>query len=451
MNVKESAFVLLGLTAALAGCDMGPQQNAGTPPTSQTTPAPVTPTQTATGQTATSTPAAPASTAEGSDAAPDALGLEAGARLASEQNTIDVVQRFEPGLVYISTELQVAAQDPFGMMGGGTQVQRGVGSGFFVNDAGDILTNFHVVAGEGGGGGGASRISIRVMNQDKAVEARVIGYAPQYDLALIRAEGLDPSLIRPIPLGDSDALKVGQKAIAMGAPFGLDFSVSEGIISSTARQIPIGFSAGGEGITQKAIQTDAAINPGNSGGPLLNSAGEVIGINTQILSPAGQASGVGQSAGVGFAIPINAARNLLPRLQAAKGGEVSLPKIGVTVGLVAQGPQGGVAVGLSLLTSQGKQQLGLPDTGLVVGQVQPGTPAAEAGLKGGTRVERFRGGAVSLGGDVIVAADGQPVDALEDLQAALINKKEGDSVTLTVTRGGKEREVKVTLDAAAFE
>ena len=289
------------------------------------------------------------------------------------------------------------------------------------------------------------------MNQEKSVEAKVIGLAPQYDLALIRAEGLDRALIRPIPLGNSDALKVGQKAIAMGAPFGLAFSVSQGIVSSTARQIPIGFSGTGEGITQKAIQTDAAINPGNSGGPLLNSAGEVIGINTQILSPAGQATGVGQSAGVGFAIPINAAKNLLPRLQAADGGVVTLPRIGIVVGLLVQGPQGALPVGLGLLNSQGKQQLKLPDTGLVVGQVQPGTPAARAGLRGGTSEQQFRGGVVSLGGDVITSADGQPVDALEDLQAALINKTEGDTVTLTVMRGGQQREVKVTLDAAAFE
>ncbi len=459
MNVKRTATALLlgSLAVGLAGCDMGSQQTADTQATTQTATtqtAPAQPTSTQpnpeqTGATASAT-APPSTTAESASTAPDALGLEAGARLQSEQNTIEVVQRFEPGLVYISTEQQVTAQDPFGMMGGSTQVQRGVGSGFFVNDAGDILTNFHVVAGEGGQGN-ASRITVRVMNQDKAVEAQVIGYAPQYDLALIRADGLDKSLIRPIPLGDSDALKVGQKAIAMGAPFGLDFSVSEGIVSSISRQIPIGFSSGGEGITQKAIQTDAAINPGNSGGPLLNSAGEVIGINTQILSPAGQSSGVGQSAGVGFAIPINAARNLLPRLQAAKGSEVSLPRIGISVGLVVQGPQGPAPLGLGTLSPQGKQQLGLPDTGLVVGQVQPGTPAAEAGLKGGTRVEQFRGGAISLGGDIITAADGQPVDALEDLQAALIDKKEGDTVNLSVLRGGKTQDVKLTLDASAFQ
>ncbi|UQN06435.1 S1C family serine protease [Deinococcus sp. QL22] len=385
---------------------------------------------------------------------------EAAAKLQNELNTIDIVRRFEPGLVYISTEQDIASSDPFGWMFGGgteeTQVQRGVGSGFFVNAQGDILTNYHVVAGEAGAGA-ADRIRIRVMGRTDTVLARVIGLAPQYDLALIRPEGLDASLIRPIPLGNSDTLQVGQKAVAMGAPFGLDFSVTEGIVSSTARQIPIGFSSGGsgEGITQKAIQTDAAINPGNSGGPLLDSTGRVIGINTQIYSPSG-ASGASQSAGVGFAIPINAAKNLLPRLQAAGGGVVLAPKLtGVTPGLVVQQRTAGgarnVAVGLSMLSSEGKSTLNLPESGLVVGEVAPGTPAYLAGLRGGTETQAFRGGAIQLGGDVIVAAEGLPVDALEDLQAALIDKKQGDSVTLKVVNAGKTREVKVTLDAAAFQ
>ncbi|MBI0446219.1 S1C family serine protease [Deinococcus sp. DB0503] len=397
----------------------------------------------------------PISDAQKSPAATTAptAGTEAGARLQNEQNTIDIVSRYEPGLVYISTEQQVVQQDPLGWMLGGqdeTQVVQGVGSGFFVNEQGDILTNYHVVAGENGQGP-ASSIRVRVMNREQSVPARVIGLAPQYDLALIRAEGLDKSLIRPIPLGDSDTLKAGQKAIAMGAPFGLDFSVTEGIVSSTARQIPIGFSATGEGITQKAIQTDAAINPGNSGGPLLDSSGRVIGINTQILSPAGAATGVGQNAGVGFAIPINAAKNLLPRLQQAKGGIVTAPRLGITVGLVVQGPGQLLPVGLSALTSQGKRELGLPETGLVVGQVEPNTPAAKSGLRGGTRTQTFRGGQIVVGGDVITAADGKPVDGIEDLQAVLIDKQPGDSVTLRVVRGKQTRDVKVTLDNSSFE
>lgn len=394
----------------------------------------------------------PISGEQNSPAATNTVSTEAGVLLQNEQNTIDIVSRYEPGLVYISTEQQVV-QHPLGWMLGGqdeTQVVQGVGSGFFVNEQGDILTNYHVVAGENGQGP-ASTIRVRVMKREQSVPARVIGLAPQYDLALIRAEGLDKSLIRPIPLGDSDTLKVGQKAIAMGAPFGLDFSVTEGIVSSTARQIPIGFSATGEGITQKAIQTDAAINPGNSGGPLLNSSGRVIGINTQILSPVGAATGIGQNAGVGFAIPINAAKNLLPRLQQAKGGIVTAPRLGITVGLVVQGPGQPVPVGLSALTSQGKRELGLPETGLVVGQVEPNTPAAKSGLRGGTRTQTFPGGQIVVGGDVITAADGKPVDGIEDLQAVLIDKKPGDSVTLRVVRGNQARNVKVTLDDSSFE
>ena len=395
-----------------------------------------------------------AQTSPGQAAPATRAQTEAGARLQNERNTMDIVRRYEPGLVFISTEQEVVRQDPMGWMfgqGAQTQVQRGVGSGFFVNEAGDILTNYHVVAGESGAGA-ASRITVRVMGQDVAVPARVIGLAPQYDLALIRAEKLDARFIRPIPLGDSDALGVGQKAIAMGAPFGLDFSVTEGIVSSTARQIPMGFGgAGGVGITQKAIQTDAAINPGNSGGPLLDSGGNVIGINTQIYSPSGAASGTGQSAGVGFAIPINAAKNLLPRLQNAGGDVVLAPQLGVTAGLLIQTGQGEVPVGLSVLSSTGKQDLGLPERGLVLGEVSPGSPAARAGLRGGEKAQAFRGGRIALGGDVIVAADGKPVDGLEDLQAVLINKKQGDTVTVDTMRGGQKRQVTVTLDASSFQ
>ena len=372
---------------------------------------------------------------------------EGAARLQNEANTIDIVKKHEPGLVYISTEQRVQ-QDPFGMMGGAEQRAEGVGSGFFVNAAGDILTNFHVVRG-------ADRIQIRLMGNKQTYAATVIGRAPQYDLALIRPSKLPAGLIKPIPLGDSDRLAVGQKAVAMGAPFGLEFSVTEGIVSATGRRIPIGFSGGAQGITQNAIQTDAAINPGNSGGPLLNSAGQVIGINTQILSPA-STGGSGQNAGVGFAIPINTAKNLLARLQSAGGKAIYAPRIGVTAGLVAiqntpAGPQPVALPGLSALTSSARQQFSLPPRGLLIDKVSPNTPASRAGVVGGVSTREFQGGRITLGGDVVTAVNAQPVDSLEDLQAGLIDRKVGDSVTLTLVRGGKTRQANLTLDAAAFQ
>ncbi len=374
---------------------------------------------------------------------------EASARLQNEANTVDIVKKYEPGLVYISTE-QTVQSDPFSMMmGGGSQQVEGVGSGFFVNAAGDILTNFHVVRD-------ADTISIRLLGNKQTYAATVIGRAPQYDLALIRPRKLPANLVKPIPLGNSDSLAVGQKAVAMGAPFGLDFSVTEGIVSATNRRIPIGFSSAGgqQGITQNAIQTDAAINPGNSGGPLLNSAGQVIGINTQILSPA-SSGGEGQNAGVGFAIPINTAKNLLTRLQNAGGKEVRAPIIGVTPGLLAirntqAGPQP-FPLGLSALSGEARQELKLPARGLVIARVSPNTPAARAGVVGGTSTRTFQGGQIALGGDVVTAVNGQSVDSLEDLQAGLIDRRVGDSVTLTLVRGGKSRQVKLTLDQAAFQ
>ncbi len=238
------------------------------------------------------------------------------------------------------------------------------------------MTNNHVVEG-------ASEITIRLHGSKQTYKAKVIARAPDYDLALLRAEGVAPSSIKPLPLplGDSDKLDVGLKAIAMGAPFNLDFSVSEGIISSLERQVPVGSRE----VVQPVIQTDAAINPGNSGGPLLSSAGEVIGVNTQILT-----GGAGQSAGVGFAIPINTVKRLLPQLQAGQGGVVSPPSLGV------------VFTDLGSLPPEQLRAAGLPTSGALIQKVYPGSPAAAAG---GTARRQQRRADAALG-----AGDFRPFD-----------------------------------------
>lgn len=374
------------------------------------------------------------------------------ARTESETNTVNVVKQRQGGLVYISVtekadssgspeaqlRKRMQEQMPFGFpFGDGSedgsgetpQPQTGTGSGFFVSAAGDIITNNHVVDG-------ASEITIRVHGDKTEYRAKVIARAPDFDLALIRPEGLPKNLIQPIPLGDSSTLDVGLKAVAMGAPFGLDFSVSEGIISSLERTAPVG----AQGIYQSLIQTDAAINPGNSGGPLLNSSGEVIGVNTQILT-----GGAGQSAGVGFAIPVNTVKKLLPQLQAGNGGVVQPPRMGIQF------------TDVSGLTDAQRKTAGLPESGALVQEVVPGSPAAnarlQAGSNGGIRLTNPATGqttTVSTDGDLITAIDGQPITDDNSLQSAILGKSMGDSVKLTVVRGGQTREVTVNLGDVAF-
>ncbi|MXV20341.1 S1C family serine protease [Deinococcus xianganensis] len=354
------------------------------------------------------------------------------ARTESEANTVQVVRERRDGLVYISVterdsssaqaqlRQRLQQQLPFGFGDGGGQEQTGTGSGFFVTGSGDIITNNHVVEG-------ASEITVRLHGSKKTYKAKVVARAPDFDLALIRAEGVPASEIKALPLGDSSQLDVGLKAIAMGAPFGLDFSVSEGIISSLERQVPVGT----KGVNQNVIQTDAAINPGNSGGPLLNSAGQVIGVNTQILT-----GGIGQSAGVGFAIPVNTVKKLLPELQAGKGTVIQTPSLGVGISDVAS------------LSAAARKQAKLPEQGVLIGRVYQGSPAAAAGLKGSRTVtDESTGQRTTLPGDVITAVDGQPLAGVEELPQQIISRRIGETVTLTVIRDGQTRDVKVTLKA----
>ncbi len=354
------------------------------------------------------------------------------ARTENERNTVQVVQQAQSGVVYVSTESRGGAAssadaDPFAgtpfqnMPGLPRQLQqgpqRGTGSGFFIDAQGDILTNNHVVQG-------ADTIKIRLFGSKTTYTAKVIGRAPDYDLALIRAQGVPANLIKPLALGDSSQLAVGLKAVAMGAPFDLDFSVTEGIISALNRKIEVG----AKNVPQPVIQTDAAINPGNSGGPLLDSNGQVIGVNTQILT-----GGAEQNAGVGFAIPVNTVKALLPRLR--EGGQVKTPTLGIQF------------TDLSVLDAATAKKLRLPTQGALVSQVLPGSPAQKAGLKGGTNQQTVDGAPFVTGGDIITAVGGQRITEASDLQEAVLDHVIGDSVTLTVQRDGKARTLTVKLFA----
>lgn len=346
------------------------------------------------------------------------------ALLENENNTITITEDNQNSVLFVSTITKPQANstdgstDPLGIFGGnGTspglpgdlqaEPQQGSGSGFFVSDKGDILTNYHVVEG-------ADSITIKVHSDKKEYKAKVIGTAPDYDLALIRVEGFPANQIKAMKLGDSDLLKTGRKVLAMGSPFGLDFTVTEGIVSATNREIPTGM----RGVPQNAIQTDAAINPGNSGGPLLNSNGEVIGINTQIFAPSGRFGGA-QNAGVGFAIPINVAKNILAQLQ--KGGEVHSPTLGIQTADLAN------------IAPKARKQLGnnLPEEGIYVRAVAPKSPAEKAGLKAG---------------DVLVGIGNTKITAVDDLRKTLFANKFGDTFQLKITREGKEQTLSVTLE-----
>ncbi|WP_457628315.1 S1C family serine protease [Oceanithermus sp.] len=354
--------------------------------------------------------------------------------LENERNTIGIVEAYGDGVVYVSVASApkvVQPQLPPGFeqfapfFGPYLEPPRqGTGSGFVIDKEGYILTNFHVVDG-------ADKIEVKFHNDPKPYPAKLVGSAPPLDLALLKVDA-PADRLRPIPLGDSDTIKVGQKAIAIGNPFGLEFSVTEGIVSA------IRTNPGAESsLIPKLIQTDAAINPGNSGGPLLNSRGEVIGINAAIINP----NGVPQFAGIGFAIPINLAKQYIPNMKAGKqvtAEEIvkNNPRLGVTVLPARYYPE------------QVRQRFKIPDYGLVIQEVEKNSPAEEAGLQGAKDfiyLQTPDGNVIELGvgGDVIVEADGQPIYDITDLRAVLYSLKPGEKLTLKVVRDGKERTVTV--------
>jgi S1-C subfamily serine protease len=291
-------------------------------------------------------------------------------------------------------------------------VPMGEGTGFVVDGEGHILTNFHVVEG-------ATRVNV-VLRDGTRVQAQVVGQAPDTDLALLQAN-LPAEKVAVATLGDSDAIEPGDLAVAIGTPFGLEQTLTAGIVSAVNRDF--GQAAGRP--MRGLIQTDAAINPGNSGGPLLNAAGEVIGVTTSIESP------VRANVGVGFAIPSSTVKRLLPELKA--GQTIQHAWVGIS----------GVA-----LDADVARDAGLPGNvteGVLLASVAPDSPAARAGLKGGTPGDGTTPGALARGGDVIVAIDGKPIKKVQDLSAFLDAKQPGDTVTVTVLRDGSRQDVRVAL------
>ena len=323
-----------------------------------------------------------------------------------EQNNIAVYKRVLPSVVNITSTTLV-----FNFFYG-TVPQQGQGSGFILDKAGHVLTNYHVVEGANRG------VEVMLSNK-RRYAAKVVGTDKVHDLALLQ---IDAPNLQAVTLADSSELAVGQKEYAIGNPFGLSGTMTRGIISSI-RDI-----RGSEGAPiGDAIQTDAAINPGNSGGPLLNSHGEVIGINSMIAS-----NGAEQSSGIGFAIPINTAKAVLADL--TRYGRVKRPSLGISS--YGIGPDLASQMGLAV------------DSGVLIQKVVPGGAAERAGLKDGNQQAYVGNMPIILGGDLIVAVDGQEVTDPQDINALMDKHQAGDTVSVTIYRGRKQITLKLILGEA---
>lgn len=331
------------------------------------------------------------------NAAPRAVAPR-GELAPDERNNIEVFKSASPSVVHITTLERAASLFSNDV----TQVPRGTGTGFMWDERGHIVTNFHVIQGANG-----ARVTLA---DQSTYSASLVGAYPDRDIAVLRIDA-PAAKLKPIALGRSSDLLVGQKVYAIGNPFGLDQTLTTGIVSALNREI--------ESVTRRpirgVIQTDAAINPGNSGGPLLDSAGRLIGINTAIYSPSGT------SAGIGFAIPADEVNRIVPRL--IRDGRIPQPSLGI-----------------SAAPPEFNRVLKLP-LGIAIVGVAPGSSAADAGLRPFRRSST--GGVIA--GDLIVAVDKEPVAALEALLEQFERHQPGDVVTLTVLRQGRTVDLKVRL------
>jgi S1-C subfamily serine protease len=327
--------------------------------------------------------------------------------------TVNQIYRQDsPGVVFIRAQSAQQAPSPLDPFGGGGG--SATGSGFVIDRDGHVLTNAHVVEG-------AERIEVTLGNVDSSepVSARVVGEDASTDLALLEVDAPSDQL-HPLPLGDSSQLQVGDSVVAIGNPFGLDRTVTTGIVSALQREIsaPNGFTI------NNVIQTDAAINPGNSGGPLLDAGGRVIGINSQIESAGG-----GGNVGIGFAVPINTADDVIQQL--LNDGTVEHAFLGISG---------------TDITSELADVLNLPvEQGALVQTVVAGGPADKAGVEGGHATATIDGQRVRAGGDVITAIDDKAVTGMDDVIGVVNQKQPGDEVRLSLADGDQERTVTVTL------
>ncbi len=390
---------------------------------------------------------------------------EGQAFLQDELNTIDVIETFGPSVVAINVEVRGEIVNPFSQFQFPPNFQlppgfedffnqqqnqnqdpeefrrQGSGSGFLISEQGQIITNYHVVEGALQSSSSNldedARITVSFPNLDEDLEVNVIGVNPDFDLALLEVNDLSllPENLNPIRLANSDELKVGQKVIAIGNPFGLSSTVTSGIVSAISREVP---SIGR--VEVPMVQTDAAINPGNSGGPLLNSRGELVGINTAII-PGRSSMGNAGNIGIGFAVPSNLLNeNLEALVQGGVSGKgqvaiLGRPRIGITITSVDAYPD------------DLKTRLDLPEAGAIVTDIAPDGPGAKAGLRTPQlTVTDAQGAEWPADPDIIIEVNGQEVRTNEDIINYVLESNAGDELSLQVWNDGEVRTVTVVLE-----
>ncbi len=319
-----------------------------------------------------------------------------------ERSTIEIFEQASPSVVFITTHQRVRNLWTRDVL----SVRRGTGSGFVWDDLGHVVTNYHVIER-------ASEATVR-LNDGRSYQAALVGVSPNHDLAVLRIR-VPFDRPPPVPVGASHDLKVGQKVLAIGNPFGLDYTLTTGVISALDRSL----SANKGATIEHLIQTDAAINPGNSGGPLLDSAGRLIGINTAIYSPSGA------YAGIGFAVPVDTVNRVVPQLIAQ--GKYIRPSLGIAVD--------------ETINRVVTERLGI--NGVLILRVEPGSAADAAGL----RATQVNGRGEVIPGDIILGLDGKRIDSVSTLLARLDDYRVGDQVTVRMWRDGREIEIKAMLQS----